>query len=131
MGEWWYRLGSSPFIPILKSKDSYSASPKTPASRHCSKEALDPNTYISFVYYVYILRSTKDKKLYIGYTRDLKKRLWEHNHKRNFSTKGRTPFELLYYEAYKAQSDALKREHNLKLHGNALGQLKRRISQSL
>ncbi|MEW6409823.1 MAG: GIY-YIG nuclease family protein [Nitrospirota bacterium] len=31
------------------------------------------------IYYVYILLSEKDNKLYIGFTSDLKRRLKEHN----------------------------------------------------
>ena len=80
---------------------------------------------------VYLIQSKKDKELYIGYTNNLKKRLLEHNEGLNFSTKHRTPFELIYFEAYKSEEDARHREHNLKLRANALNQLKRRISKSL
>lgn len=83
------------------------------------------------MFYVYILKSKKDNKLYIGYTNNLRKRLEEHNSKKNRSTKSRTPFELIYYEAYKNQEDAQKREEMLKLFGRTLGGLKRRISKSL
>lgn len=83
------------------------------------------------MYYVYILRSKKDSALYLGSTKDLRKRLEEHNTGKNFSTRFRAPFELLYYEAYKSEKDARVREHNLKLRANALGQLKRRIAHTL
>ncbi len=83
------------------------------------------------MFYTYIFRSKKDNKLYIGYTNDLKRRIEEHNSGTNESTKFRRPFELIYYEAYKAEQDAKKREDNLKLFGRALGGLKRRISSSL
>lgn len=83
------------------------------------------------MYYVYIMKSSKDNNLYTGSTNNLRRRLWEHNHGQNFSTKHRTPFTLVYYEAYLDESDARKREGSLKLRGNALAQLKRRISQSL
>jgi len=52
------------------------------------------------MYYVYILKSLKDRKLYSGYTADLKARLLEHNKGRAESTKHRIPFQLIYYEAY-------------------------------
>lgn len=83
------------------------------------------------MFYVYIMRSKKDLNLYTGSTKDLRKRLEEHNNKKVFSTRSRVPFELIYYEAYKMEKDAREREHNLKLRANALGQLKRRIKESL
>ena len=83
------------------------------------------------MYYLYILKSLTDEKLYIGSTNDLKRRLSEHNDGLNRSTKSRRPFELRYYESYASEKDARKREYSLKKDGKALGQLKRRISESL
>lgn len=83
------------------------------------------------MFYVYVIKSIKDCLLYVGSTKDLRKRFNEHNLGLNFSTKNRTPFILIYYEAYKSEKDARKREKNLKLRANALGQLKRRITESL
>jgi putative endonuclease len=83
------------------------------------------------MYYLYILKSLKDEKLYIGSTNDLKRRLSEHNNGLNRSTKARRPLKLWYYEAYINKQDAITREYNLKKDGKALGQLKRRISESL
>ncbi|MFZ2226360.1 MAG: GIY-YIG nuclease family protein [Candidatus Moraniibacteriota bacterium] len=83
------------------------------------------------MFYVYILKSKKDKNLYTGSTNDLARRFAEHNSGKVFSTKLRRPFELLYYEAYKAEGDARKREHNLKLRSRALAQLKKRLEASL
>ncbi|MFA6397445.1 MAG: GIY-YIG nuclease family protein [Candidatus Paceibacterota bacterium] len=83
------------------------------------------------MYYLYILKSLKDEKLYIGSTNDLRRRLSEHNNGLNRSTKARLPFEIRYYEAYKSEYDARKREYSLKKDGKALGQLKKRISESL
>ena len=83
------------------------------------------------MFYVYILKSKKDEKIYIGYTNDLKRRVEEHNSGKNTSTKFRRPFELIYYEAYKSEADAKHREDMLKLFGRALGGLKRRIKSSL
>jgi len=83
------------------------------------------------MFFVYVLRSLKDKKLYIGFTKDLEKRIKEHNSGPNKSTKPRRPLELIYYEAYKSEKDAKKREEMLKLFGRAVGGLKRRISSSL
>lgn len=83
------------------------------------------------MYALYILRSLKDQNLYIGSTNNLKRRLLEHKLGKVFSTKSRRPFELVYCEIYKSEDDARKREHNLKLNGRALGQLKRRITNSI
>lgn len=66
------------------------------------------------MYYTYILRSKKDNRWYTGYTGDLRNRFKEHNAGRNFSTKGRGPFELIYYEACIDEKDARAREKFLK-----------------
>ena len=58
------------------------------------------------MYYVYVLKSLKDNKLYVGKTKDLKRRFSEHNRGMVKSTKSRRPFELIFYEAFKSSSDA-------------------------
>jgi putative endonuclease len=83
------------------------------------------------MFYVYILKSKKDNQLYTGSTNNLKRRLGEHNEGKVISTRSRRPFELVYYEAYKAEHDARHRESNLKLRSRALSQLKKRIIESL
>jgi len=83
------------------------------------------------MFYVYILKSRQDGNLYVGSTNDLRRRLAEHNNGKNVSTKSRAPFEIRYYEAYYSEDDARHRESALKKNGNALAQLKRRISASL
>jgi len=69
--------------------------------------------------------------MYIGSTNDLRRRFAEHNKGEIFSTKFRRPFQLVYYEAYKSEKDARKREKNLKLRSKAFTQLKRRLTNSL
>jgi len=66
------------------------------------------------VYFTYVLKSQKDGMLYIGYTENLDKRILEHNSGKVKSTKYRTPFELVYYEACRNLEDALHREKYLK-----------------
>ena len=83
------------------------------------------------MYYVYILKSLEDYGTYLGSTNDLRRRLLEHNSGKVFSTKGRRPFELRYYEAYFHEQEARHREYALKKDGRALVQLKLRIQQSL
>jgi len=66
------------------------------------------------MYYTYVIQSKKDSRFYTGSTRDLRKRLSEHNAGRVFSTKNRGPFELIYYEACLNEQDARAREKYLK-----------------
>lgn len=66
------------------------------------------------MYYVYILESLKDQKLYVGYTNNLKRRFKEHNNGKIAVTRDREPFKLIYYEAYLNQQDATSKEKYLK-----------------
>ncbi|MDO8498939.1 MAG: GIY-YIG nuclease family protein [bacterium] len=66
------------------------------------------------MFYTYLLQSEKDGKWYTGSTGDLRKRFAEHNSGRNFSTKHRNPFKLIYYEACLDRDDAEAREKFLK-----------------
>lgn len=67
-------------------------------------------------YYTYVLRSEKDKKLYYGYTEDLKLRIEQHNNGEVDSTKFRRPLALIYFEACLSKEDALRREKYFKTH---------------
>ena len=66
------------------------------------------------MFYTYVIKSKKDGKNYIGFTKDLRKRFNEHSANKVYSTKGRGPFELIYYEACLASQDASAREKYLK-----------------
>ncbi len=66
------------------------------------------------MYYVYAIKSLRDKFVYVGHTDNLRKRFKEHNGGKVKSTSSRKPFELLYYEACNIMSDAIKREKSLK-----------------
>ena len=83
------------------------------------------------MHYVYLIKSKKDNSLYFGNTKDLDKRLNDHNRGSNPSTKKKAPFEMIYYEGYKSMEDAIERERKLKNYGSALGHLKRRLKRSL
>jgi len=65
------------------------------------------------MFYTYVLRSLKDSKLYIGWN-DLEARIKEHNLGIVFATKGRRPFELVYFEACLSSEKAIRREKQLK-----------------
>jgi putative endonuclease len=66
------------------------------------------------MYYVYILKSLKDGKLYTGVTNNPDRRLQEHNGGKNAATRYRRPFILIYTECFASKSKALKRERYLK-----------------
>jgi len=67
-------------------------------------------------YYTYVLKSLKDKKMYTGYTKNLKLRFEQHCAGLVSSTKNRRPLRLVYYEACLKQQDATKREKYFKTH---------------
>ncbi|MCL4377576.1 MAG: GIY-YIG nuclease family protein [Actinobacteria bacterium] len=62
------------------------------------------------MYFVYVLRSLKDNKRYIGFTDNLERRLTEHNSGKVKSTKNRKPLELIYHEEYTDKFEAMNRE---------------------
>jgi len=79
------------------------------------------------MYYVYLLQSKAKNEIYIGSTKDLKKRFKDHNAGKEISTKRYKPWDLVYYEAYSLEKHARLRERNLKYHGNAIRELKKRM----
>lgn len=80
--------------------------------------------------YVYVLKSQKDSKWYTGCTEDIRKRFKEHNENKVISTKGRGPFEIIYYEACIDVHDAFNREKYLKT-GMGKRYLKNRLKRFL
>ncbi|PJE62877.1 hypothetical protein COU88_02595 [Candidatus Roizmanbacteria bacterium CG10_big_fil_rev_8_21_14_0_10_39_6] len=66
------------------------------------------------MYYVYVLESQVDKTLYIGYTRSIEKRVYDHNYGNTRYTKRKRPWILLYKERYTSKPEAIKRELYLK-----------------
>ncbi|MDO8529555.1 MAG: GIY-YIG nuclease family protein [bacterium] len=65
-------------------------------------------------YFVYILKSLKDFKLYIGQTNNLDERINRHNSGKVTATKYRRPFELIHSETFGSRSETMKREKYLK-----------------
>jgi len=82
------------------------------------------------IWYTYILQSKKDKHWYTGCAGDLRKRFKAHNNNLVFSTKGRGPFKLIYYEACLNKDDAFARERYLKS-GMGKRYLKNRLKRFL
>ncbi len=66
------------------------------------------------MYYVYVLRSEKNNRLYTGSTGNLAKRIEDHNLGRSTYTRLSIPFKLVYKEEYKTRSEAYRREIFLK-----------------
>ena len=65
-------------------------------------------------YFVYILESEIDGRLYKGQTSDIEKRLTEHNSGKTKSTKGYKPWKLVYFETFETRDEALLREKYFK-----------------
>jgi putative endonuclease len=66
------------------------------------------------MYFVYVLFSEKLNKRYVGSTKDVDKRLTEHNLGKSKFTKSGIPWILIYQESYNTNSEARKRELFLK-----------------
>ena len=66
------------------------------------------------MYKLYVLKSKKDNRRYIGYTKDIERRLEEHNRVKVESTCRRRPLELIYFEEYFDKLIVEKREKFLK-----------------
>ncbi len=66
------------------------------------------------MYYVYIIQSQKDKTKYTGATENLKERFKEHNAKKVKSTRNKTPYNLMWYCAFKEERKAYDFERYLK-----------------
>ncbi|WP_226482225.1 GIY-YIG nuclease family protein [Natrinema amylolyticum] len=63
---------------------------------------------------VYVLECA-DGSLYTGYTTDLERRVAEHDAGEGAKyTRGRTPVELRYHEAFDSKSAAMSREYEIK-----------------
>jgi putative endonuclease len=66
------------------------------------------------MYFVYVLRSLKDGRLYIGMTEDVPSRLKRHSEGKVTSTRHRRPLVLVYTESYNSRAEARRREKFLK-----------------
>ena len=82
------------------------------------------------MYYVYILKSSKNEDIYIGFSEDIKRRVKDHNRGFVRATKPNKPWRLVYYESYADKKDAIKRERQLKNHRAKLD-LKEQLRYSL
>ncbi|MDO8610163.1 MAG: GIY-YIG nuclease family protein [bacterium] len=66
------------------------------------------------LWYLYIVEA-KDKSLYTGITTNINRRIQEHNNGKGAKyLSGRRPVSLIYSEKLNNQSEALKRENEIK-----------------
>lgn len=78
------------------------------------------------MFYIYILRDSNNK-LYVGYSKNLRRRLAEHKRKNVYATKRLINPELVYYEAYLDKGSAKEREEKLKNYGSSYHGLLKRL----
>ena len=66
------------------------------------------------MFFVYVLQSRKNGRLYAGFTVNLERRLAEHNLGRTKSIRFVRPLVLLYFEKFLTRLEAARRERYLK-----------------
>jgi putative endonuclease len=70
--------------------------------------------HLKMMVIVYVIRSYKDGRFYVGMTKDLGRRIQEHESGKTKSTKGFRPWKLIFTENFPSFSEARKREKYLK-----------------
>ena len=82
------------------------------------------------MFVVYVLKSLKDEKHYVGYTKNLERRLEDHNRGKSPSVRDRGPFILVYKENKVSRQEAIRREREIKSYkgGNAFKKLINKLS---
>jgi putative endonuclease len=83
------------------------------------------------MFYVYLLQEIERKKVYVGYTNDLRRRVKEHQTGTACQTTKSGKWQLVCYESFLAKEDAMMRERKLKHHGTAKNKLFARLVKSL
>ena len=70
------------------------------------------------MYYVYVLRSSKDGKYYVGFTADLEDRLKRHIEGRSKATRDRLPLYLVGCKKFESRKEAQDTERKFKINRN-------------
>lgn len=78
-----------------------------PAGRHARLK-------IFMDYFVYVLSSIKRKYIYVGLTKDVERRIKQHNSGKEKTTKPYAPFKLIYTEKFSSRVLARTKEKYLK-----------------
>ncbi|MBI4262532.1 GIY-YIG nuclease family protein [Candidatus Uhrbacteria bacterium] len=76
------------------------------------------------MYVVYVLRSIRHDRLYIGVSENPARRLMEHNAGKTTSTRPFVPFRIIYSARYLDKGAALHREKQIKNSGKIRQELK-------
>jgi len=66
------------------------------------------------VFHTYVLLSEQSNRYYIGSTKDISRRVAQHNSGKNRSTKSYRPWKLVYSEAFETLAEARQREREIK-----------------
>jgi len=79
------------------------------------------------MWHVYIIRNSKNNRFYIGMTKDVQRRIAEHNRSRRRSITHFGKYILVYNEIYATLKEAHSREQQIKSYkgGNAFKKLLR------
>ncbi|HDL77483.1 MAG TPA: GIY-YIG nuclease family protein [Lentisphaerae bacterium] len=66
------------------------------------------------MYWVYVLQSETEGRMYVGMTEDPERRLQEHNAGKSKWTRRFRPWRMVHTECYETKREALNREKYLK-----------------
>ncbi|HVF24780.1 MAG TPA: GIY-YIG nuclease family protein [Anaerolineales bacterium] len=69
------------------------------------------------LFYIYIIRSKRWQRYYVGSTEVVEKRLQEHNAGKSLSTRKGIPWELIHTEVFTTRSEAIIHERKIKARG--------------
>jgi len=77
------------------------------------------------MFYTYILRNNTNKRFYIGTTKNLQRRIKQHNRSKRRSVAHFGKYELILYEKFDTLKEARRREKQIKSYkgGNAFKKL--------
>jgi putative endonuclease len=62
------------------------------------------------MFYIYVLKSLRDNRTYVGYTNNLIQRIYKHKTGQVKSIKNRLPIKLLFSEEFPTAHEAKRRE---------------------
>lgn len=65
-------------------------------------------------YFVYVLRSEKTGRRYVGSTKDVEMRLGRHNAGHSKATRSGVPWRVIHTESFATRAEAVRREMFLK-----------------
>jgi putative endonuclease len=62
------------------------------------------------MFYLYVLRSERTGRRYVGSTQDVELRLRQHNSGQSLATKHGAPWRLIHHEQFLTRAEAVQRE---------------------